>query len=176
METPAGCLPEPVPKATAVQLLSLLCVFFCFFYDCSCILAIQQLLSPLSAVGSWIQVNLGQTRKVTGIVVQGCPQGDNWVTKFRIQHSTDGFTWTDYTADGAVSERAPRFILRETGEQMTILDFSAFPVSAGLDGQKHSRHPAARHARVGAVPPHHRGGGQRSGRPPLRGAGLHTRL
>lgn len=60
---------------------------------------------PLSAVGSWIQVNLDQTRKVTGIVIQGCPQGDNWVTKFKIQHSTDGFTWTDYTADGAVSER-----------------------------------------------------------------------
>lgn len=67
-----------------------------------CILT-QYLLSPLSTVESWIQVNLGQTRKVTGIVIQGCPQGDNWVTKFRIQHSTDGFSWTDYAADGEVS-------------------------------------------------------------------------
>nr|XP_040053507.1 macrophage mannose receptor 1 [Gasterosteus aculeatus aculeatus] len=49
---------------------------------------------------SWIQVNLGQTRKVTGIVVQGCPQNDFWLTEFKIQHSVDGTRWTDYTADG----------------------------------------------------------------------------
>ncbi|XP_061589669.1 macrophage mannose receptor 1 [Cololabis saira] len=53
-----------------------------------------------SATSSWIQVNLGETRKVTGIVIQGCPQTDHWITKFKIQHSTDGTTWTDYTADG----------------------------------------------------------------------------
>ncbi|XP_023264465.1 macrophage mannose receptor 1-like [Seriola lalandi dorsalis] len=53
-----------------------------------------------SSTSSWIQVNLGQTRKVTGIVIQGCPQNDRWVTKFKIQHSLDGTTWTDYTADG----------------------------------------------------------------------------
>ncbi|XP_030005898.1 macrophage mannose receptor 1 [Sphaeramia orbicularis] len=49
---------------------------------------------------SWIQVNLGQKRKVTGIVIQGCPNNDHWVTKFKVQHSLDGTTWTDYTADG----------------------------------------------------------------------------
>lgn len=54
-----------------------------------------------AATSSWIQVNLGETRKVTGIVIQGCPQGDNWITKFKIQHSMDGASWTDYTADGA---------------------------------------------------------------------------
>lgn len=61
-------------------------------------------LSPPPATSSWIQVNLGQTRKVTGIVIQGCPQGDHWLTKFKLQHSMDGATWTDYTTDGAVSE------------------------------------------------------------------------
>uniref|UniRef100_A0A3B5AGE3 F5/8 type C domain-containing protein n=1 Tax=Stegastes partitus TaxID=144197 RepID=A0A3B5AGE3_9TELE len=50
----------------------------------------------------WIQTDLGQLRKVTGIVMQGCPQSDYWLTKFKIQHSTDGTTWTDYTADGEV--------------------------------------------------------------------------
>ena len=58
-----------------------------------------------SAASSWIQVNLGQTRKVTGIVIQGCPQYDYWVTKFKLQHSMDGLSWTDYTADGEVSEQ-----------------------------------------------------------------------
>lgn len=59
---------------------------------------------PLAATSSWIQVNLGQTRKVTGIVIQGCPQNDHWITKFKIQHSMDGRTWTDHTADGGVSK------------------------------------------------------------------------
>lgn len=125
METPAGCLPEPVPKATAVQLLSLRCVVF--FYDCICILT-QHLLSPLLATSNWIQVNLGQTRKVTGIVIQGCPQDDNWVTKFRIQHSSDGLTWTPYTADGEVSERTLRFILsrRRADDHFGFFCFSSF--------------------------------------------------
>lgn len=62
-------------------------------------------LCPLTAASSWIQVNLGETRKVTGIVIQGCPQNDHWVTKFKIQHSMNGLTWTDYTADGNVSKK-----------------------------------------------------------------------
>lgn len=62
-------------------------------------------MSPSLATSSWIQVNLGQTRKVTGIVIQGCPQQDHWVTKFKIQHGMDGTTWTDYTADGQVSKK-----------------------------------------------------------------------
>lgn len=49
---------------------------------------------------SWIQVNLGQPKRVTGIVLQGCPQSDHWVTRFKLQHSYDGSSWTDYTADG----------------------------------------------------------------------------
>lgn len=57
----------------------------------------------LLATSSWIQADLGQTRKVTGIVIQGCPDNDHWITKFKLQHSKDGTTWTDYTADGGVS-------------------------------------------------------------------------
>ncbi|KAK1883605.1 Macrophage mannose receptor 1 [Dissostichus eleginoides] len=53
-----------------------------------------------TSTSSWIQANLGQTRKVTGVVIQGCPQNEHWITKFKIQHSMDGTTWTDYTADG----------------------------------------------------------------------------
>ncbi|KAK2888177.1 uncharacterized protein [Channa argus] len=49
---------------------------------------------------SWIQADLGQKRKVTGIVIQGCPGNDHWLTKFKLQHSLDGSTWTDYKADG----------------------------------------------------------------------------
>ena len=66
------------------------------------------LMFPPPVTSSWIQVNLGQTRKVTGVVIQGCPQSDHWVTKVKLQHSMDGMTWNDYTADGEVSvQRRP---------------------------------------------------------------------
>ncbi|XP_062291189.1 macrophage mannose receptor 1 [Scomber scombrus] len=76
-----------------------------------------------SATSSWIQVNLGQTRKVTGIVIQGCPQQDNWVTKFKIQHGMDGTTWTDYTADG-------QFFLGATDRDTPETQLLGTPVSA----------------------------------------------
>lgn len=65
---------------------------------------VKKLYLSVLATSSWIQVNLGQTRKVTGIVIQGCPQDDHWITKFKIQHSKDGTTWTEYSADGDVSK------------------------------------------------------------------------
>ncbi|KAM6984695.1 C-type mannose receptor 2-like [Aplochiton taeniatus] len=56
---------------------------------------------PTNPSNSWIQVDLGQVRKVTGVVIQGCAQADYWVTRFKVQYSTDGTSWTDYTSDGA---------------------------------------------------------------------------
>lgn len=56
----------------------------------------------LQAAGQWLQVDLGGTRKVTGVVIQGCPQEDKWMTSLKLQHSMDGKTWTDYTADEPV--------------------------------------------------------------------------
>ncbi|XP_061134774.1 uncharacterized protein LOC133154238 [Syngnathus typhle] len=47
---------------------------------------------------SWIQVNLGHVRKVTGIVTHGCPHTDQrfWVIDFEIKTSVDGKSWTDH--------------------------------------------------------------------------------
>ncbi|XP_037106167.1 C-type mannose receptor 2-like [Syngnathus acus] len=47
---------------------------------------------------SWIQVNLGHVRKVTGIVTQGCPHTDqrSWVIDFEMKISLDGKSWTDH--------------------------------------------------------------------------------
>lgn len=55
---------------------------------------------PATSSNSWIQVNPGSPRKVTGVVVQGCPSADNWVTKYKIQTSTDGSQWNDYKEEG----------------------------------------------------------------------------
>ena len=112
------------------------------------------------ATSSWIQVNLGQTRKVTGIVIQGCPQYDYWITKFKIQHSMDGSAWTDYTADGDVSQESLPPLKQQNYQTFrTVMDHSPIleickkfacsvihhnpsvfpyvPVLPGLDGQKH---------------------------------------
>ncbi|XP_024286595.1 macrophage mannose receptor 1 [Oncorhynchus tshawytscha] len=57
---------------------------------------------PSNPLNSWIQVNLGEAKKITGVVIQGCPSADHWVTKFKIQHSMDGSKWTEYKDDGGV--------------------------------------------------------------------------
>lgn len=95
MESLAGCHQEPVcaaAEATRMKCNNFVCDEKCHFQ-----------LWHLPATLSWIQADLGQTRKVTGIIIQGCPGNDHWLTKFRLQHSMDGTTWTDYTADGQVS-------------------------------------------------------------------------
>ncbi|XP_058889912.1 macrophage mannose receptor 1-like [Acipenser ruthenus] len=51
---------------------------------------------PSSAANSWIQVNLGEVKKVTGVVLQGCPTDDHWVKSYKVQISADGSTWTNY--------------------------------------------------------------------------------
>ncbi|XP_062410864.1 macrophage mannose receptor 1-like [Sardina pilchardus] len=55
---------------------------------------------PSTSSNSWIQVDLGASKKITGVVVQGCPTADFWVTTFKVQTSIDGTQWNDYTEDG----------------------------------------------------------------------------
>ncbi|KAM9817781.1 secretory phospholipase A2 receptor-like isoform 5-T5 [Syngnathus typhle] len=47
---------------------------------------------------SWIQVNLGHVRKVTGIVTQGCPHTDqrSWIIDFEMKMSLDGKSWNEH--------------------------------------------------------------------------------
>ncbi|KAF4077177.1 hypothetical protein AMELA_G00205040 [Ameiurus melas] len=59
---------------------------------------------PSSTGTSWIQVSLPRLKKITGVVIQGCPDNDHWVTMFKVQTSLDGFSWTDYAVDGKVEE------------------------------------------------------------------------
>ncbi|KAM9787636.1 limulus clotting factor C-like isoform 2-T6 [Syngnathus typhle] len=52
--------------------------------------------------GSWIQVNLGQRFKVTGIVTQGCTFQLESSNVFELEFSTDGETWNRYPEQLAV--------------------------------------------------------------------------
>ncbi|XP_049617585.1 C-type mannose receptor 2-like isoform X1 [Syngnathus scovelli] len=47
-------------------------------------------------VGSWIQVNLGYARKVTGIVTQGCSNTHSWDIQLEMKLSVDTRKWTKH--------------------------------------------------------------------------------
>uniref|UniRef100_S4RJI9 F5/8 type C domain-containing protein n=1 Tax=Petromyzon marinus TaxID=7757 RepID=S4RJI9_PETMA len=56
-----------------------------------------------NAHGQWLQVDLGQPRTVTGVMLQGAKGVDTkaFVRRFRLAHSMDGVTWTrSRTSDG----------------------------------------------------------------------------
>ena len=44
-------------------------------------------------VNQWIQADLGAIRSVSGIVIQGRSDYNQWVTKYQVQYSEDGVTW-----------------------------------------------------------------------------------
>ncbi len=43
----------------------------------------------------WIQVNLQQQTLVSGVITQGRPNFDQWVTDYTVEHSDDGIVWID---------------------------------------------------------------------------------
>ena len=44
--------------------------------------------------GAWLQIDAGRLVTVRGVVTQGRANWDQWVTKYSVQTSTDGSTWT----------------------------------------------------------------------------------
>ncbi|KAI8510962.1 hypothetical protein Bbelb_118780 [Branchiostoma belcheri] len=54
-------------------------------------------------IGQWLQIDLGEMTRVTGVITQG-RQRDiaQWVTSYKLQFSADGATWTTYaSSDGS---------------------------------------------------------------------------
>ena len=54
--------------------------------------------SKRNQVGEWMQLDLGQTKAITHIVTQGRINYDQWVTEYKVQHSTDGSRFTAVSA------------------------------------------------------------------------------
>ncbi|XP_066270905.1 retinoschisin-like [Branchiostoma lanceolatum] len=48
------------------------------------------------AIGQWLQVDLGEMKRVMGTIIQGRPSTDQRVTSYKLQYSTDRITWTTY--------------------------------------------------------------------------------
>ncbi|XP_072301026.1 coagulation factor V [Eucyclogobius newberryi] len=55
----------------------------------------------------WLQVELPQIKKITGIITQGAKSlgKEMYVISFSVQHSNDGLHWTDYTDDEVITSK-----------------------------------------------------------------------
>ena len=58
----------------------------------------------------WLQVDLGnQHTNVTRIATQGRNDGDQWVTKYKLQYGNDTANLQNYTEQGRNTEKVKRF-------------------------------------------------------------------
>ena len=46
----------------------------------------------------WIEVNFGIPRLLTGVMTQGRPGDNHWVTRYKVQYSNDSINW-QYVVD-----------------------------------------------------------------------------
>ena len=51
-------------------------------------------------VNQWLQVDFGDTKKVTAILTQGRQELDQWVKTYTVSYSQDGSTFIDYKQNG----------------------------------------------------------------------------
>ena len=64
--------------------------------------------------GQWIQVNLGKSREVTKVGIQGRHDYAQWVTKYRLSYSTDGQHFTSQDQVGNEPRSCSNTILMGT--------------------------------------------------------------
>ena len=51
----------------------------------------------------WLQVDLGNTMRVTGIATQGRPVNSQWVKQYKLEYGEDGQTFAFYRHNGESS-------------------------------------------------------------------------
>ena len=58
-------------------------------------------------VNQWLQVDFGDTKKVTAILTQGRAEHDQWVKTYTVSYSQDGIEFIDYTQNGQKKVSSP---------------------------------------------------------------------
>ena len=53
----------------------------------------------------WIQINFTEETVITGIVTQGRPDDDRWVTKYLVKFSLDGHSWLNANSSDTETPR-----------------------------------------------------------------------
>ena len=52
----------------------------------------------------WVQMDLGRTRYVSGIVTQGRESYDQWTTSYKVQFSLDGVSFQEHSVQVAANQ------------------------------------------------------------------------
>ena len=63
-----------------------------------------------SAIGEYLQIDLGKERVVNKIAPQGRPLVDQWVKSYKLLFSTDGANWNEFQNNGVVKVNAVKKI------------------------------------------------------------------
>ncbi|CAH1240852.1 EDIL3 [Branchiostoma lanceolatum] len=80
-----------------------------------------------NTIGQWLQVDLGETERVTGTIVQGSHYGNaHWVTSYKLQHSADGTIWTPY----ADSDGSDKVFAGNTDRNTHVTNVLDYPIDA----------------------------------------------
>ncbi|KAI8514743.1 hypothetical protein Bbelb_073340 [Branchiostoma belcheri] len=60
-----------------------------------------------NTIGEWLQVDLGEMKTVTGTIIQGRYNYDQWVTSYKLEYSVDGLSWITYASSDGSEEVFP---------------------------------------------------------------------
>ena len=63
--------------------------------------------AKLNDLNQWISVNLSMPRLISGVITQGRKGSKRWVTRFKIQYSSDGVSWL-YIMDSTSQDEKAR--------------------------------------------------------------------
>ncbi|XP_078665898.1 lactadherin-like [Branchiostoma floridae x Branchiostoma belcheri] len=60
-----------------------------------------------NTIGTWLQVDLGEMKTITGTIIQGRYNHHQWVTSYKLQYSVDGLSWITYASSDGSGEVFP---------------------------------------------------------------------
>ena len=85
----------------------------------------------------WLQVDLGNETRVTGIDTQGrsskrCPKCEEWVKNYTVSYSQDNVTFHQYKQNGRVKVSQTELWLLRTRSRGICLDLFASFINSGM--------------------------------------------
>ena len=72
----------------------------------------------------WLQIDLGALFRVTGVATQGRHNHDQWVTKYKLQYSDDGVTFTSYMEAGKSAAKVKQTACRKKPHKLDLVFIS----------------------------------------------------
>ena len=62
-------------------------------------------------LNQWLKVSLFRQVNITGVIIQGRPSVDQWVTKFKVETSLGNDIWTPVTGENGTEEVSRKILL-----------------------------------------------------------------